>query len=74
MVALCFKYTSIGYKYTSLDVALYTAKWKTRNAVCDCQFALQEIVINITPILGKYMRKIFTLTGKHFLRILLYCS
>jgi hypothetical protein len=43
MEALCFKCTSISCKCSPLEVALYTAKWKTRNAVCDAKYVLQEI-------------------------------
>jgi hypothetical protein len=41
--ALWFKCTSIGCTCSPLEVALYTAEWKTLNTVCDAQYALQEI-------------------------------
>jgi hypothetical protein len=53
MEALCFKCTSIGCTCSPLEVALYTAEWKTRNAVCDAQYALQEIWYKHTPHSGK---------------------
>jgi hypothetical protein len=42
MEALCFKFTAIGCQCSPLKVAVYTAKWKTRNTVCDIQYALPE--------------------------------